>query len=230
MSKRQSIISLWIIVPTAGFSDSCLCDSIPHSCWKSELRSAAQGQCLALRAGSVSISSTYIYRSPGDWPSLPSLRVGAQGRVIHMYPPPPPLPPPPYTHTPHRVPRPLRDVSEETTSVDANQQERKKIAPGIILNRYRADHSLSIEKPRSAVKGASGWGFKKAAPWHPGGQREARWRQFRFMFLEQSLECSILPGTDCGLQLRQTAPQRDVSARSQWRWVLLISWSFASVS
>ena len=197
MSKRQSIISLWIIVPTAGFSDSCLCDAIPHSCWKSELRSAAQGQCLALPAGSVPISWTYIYRSPGDWPSLPSLRVGAQGRLIHMYHPPPP-------------PRPH--------------------SPGIILNRYRADHSLSIEKPRFAVKGASGWGFKKAAPWHPGGQREARWRQFRFIFLEQSLECSILAGTDCGLQLRQTAPQRDVSAWSQRRWMLLISWSFASVS
>ena len=94
---------LLLQVPTAGFSDSCLCDSIPHSRWKSELRSAAQGQCLALRAGSVPISWTYIYRSPGDWPSLPSLRVGSQGRAIHMYPPRPPPPNPSAPHT-HSVP------------------------------------------------------------------------------------------------------------------------------
>jgi len=126
-----------------------------------------------------------------------------------------------------RVPRPYETCQKKALQCTLTDRKESKVqsAPGIILNRYRADHSLSIEKPRSAVKGA------KAAPWHPGGQWEAP-QQFRFMFMfrKQSLDCSALPGTDCGLQLRQTAPQRDVSAWSQRRWMLLISWSFASVS
>ena len=230
MDYSEIIDCLLLQVPTAGFSDSCLCDSIPHSCWKSELRSAAQGQCLALRAVSVPISWTYIYRSPGDWPSLPSLRVGAQGRAIHMYRPPPlrpHSPPPPPTPCPSSVMRRVR-INQRTLT---NRKESKvQSAPGIILNRYRADHSLSIEKPRSAVKGASGWGRLPRDTGWP--MRSAVPQQFRFMFMfrEQSVDWSILPGTDCGLQLRQTAPQRDVSAWSQRRWMLLISWSFASVS
>jgi len=74
-----------------------------------------------------------------------------------------------------RVPRPYETCQKKALQCTLTDRKESKVqaAPGIIINRYRADHSLSIEKPRSAVKGASGWGFKKAAPWHQGGQWEA---------------------------------------------------------
>ena len=164
MDYSEIIDCLLLQVPTAGFSDSCLCDSIPHSCWKSELRSAAQGQCLALRAGSVSISWTYIYRSPGDRPSLPSLRVGAQGRVIHMYPPPPLRP-----HSPPPTPHTLSLVPYETCQnkpAHANQQERKQSAVGPGYNLKQISRWSQPLNWKTSLCSQRRFWVGKAAPWH----------------------------------------------------------------